>query len=221
MKRLTIAVFVALLVVTTGCTGITESNTTAAPPTDNTTTDSNTTSSITETTSSPSGLKNATGTVTKIIDGNTYVFEHADGTRENITLLGVETPSDNESEVDVANFGYSPGENDYEKKNNRAWLADAGHMAIRYAQIELRHEEITISTDSTAPGATDADGNRLVYITTDDGDDFARILLWKGYGQVTDHQHSRASEYKTLQDKSKKANNGMWEHDEDSEDVGA
>lgn len=221
MNRILVGPLLAALLVTAGCVGMGQSpeGPTTAASIEGTETDAASNGSTSTGTVTPSepAMDDRSATVVGIVDTNTYGVEYDDGSLERVTLMGVHAPSDDESAVNVTHFGYPTEETEWKQGRNRAAVAESGHLALRHAQIRLRGESLRISTDSAHPGATDAEGNRLVYITTADGDDFGRVLLWNGFAHVTDQNHSRASEYADLQARAQEERNGLWENDQAAE----
>ena len=140
------------------------------------------------------------GTVIHVADGDTITVQLPNKKTERIRLLGIDTP-----EMDAS----KNGPNEYGSLS-RAHLAIWAQKAKEFTTDKLLHETVVISYDKKA-GERDQYDRVLGYVTLDDGTDFNRVLLEKGYARVyTKETFDRKQEYKNALQKAQNDEIGMW-----------
>lgn len=142
-----------------------------------------------------------TATVVSVTDGDTVEVEFADGERETVRLVGVDTP-----EVHVPT---SPEEFGYENTSeSRAWLRDRGHEASEFARTELEGEDVTVSTDAEE-GPRDPYGRLLAYVRHD-GELFNERLLRRGYARLYDTEFEHRDAFADAEAAARDEGLGVW-----------
>jgi len=176
------AVVLAVLLVTSGCTGLV--------PGDG---DGNTTAVLTSTHSV---------TVTTVVDGDTIEVRFQNGTTDTVRLLGVDTP-----ETHAEN---SPGEFEGvpETDAGRTCLREAGHDATRFLTRRLLGETVRISTDS----ATDGRGyyGRILAYVAHDGENINHRLVATGHARVYDSTFTQSDRFYAAEARARDNGTGVW-----------
>ncbi|MFB6250442.1 MAG: lamin tail domain-containing protein [Halobellus sp.] len=181
------------LVVLSGClTGI--------PASDDTATVSPTADSTAESSLPEEG--GVSVTVTEVVDGDTIKIAYANGSRDSVRLLGVDTP-----EVHVEN---TPDEFEGVPDTDvgRQCLRQAGEAASTYAKERLAGETVTLRFDERA----DRRGyyGRLLGYVIVNGTSFNRALLRMGHARVYDSTFTERERYEATASDARAAHRGLW-----------
>ena len=143
-----------------------------------------------------------TVTVVGVIDGDTVEVAYANGTRDTVRLLGVDTP-----EVHAEN---SPGE--YagvpDTDAGERCLRRAGENASAYAADRLAGEsvELVFDPESERRGYY---GRLLAYVVVD-GESFNRALLRAGHARVYDSTFTERERYERTAAAAREDGRGLW-----------
>ena len=184
MTRLAVAL-VALLVVAAGCASV---DVASGPSAD---------------AAEPSASDvDATASVTRVVDGDTVRVQFADGSRDTIRLLGVDTP-----EV----FGNnSPGE--YEgvpdTPAGRACLDRWGEEASAFAKATLANRTVGVAYDERGD-RRDIYDRLLAYVVVD-GRQFNYRLVAEGYARMYDSAFTHRDRYAAAEERAMAENRGLW-----------
>ncbi|WP_136592180.1 lamin tail domain-containing protein [Salinigranum halophilum] len=149
-----------------------------------------------------------TVTVVEVTDGDTMDVRFANGSKETVRLLGVDTP-----EVYAEN---TPSEWDGvpETQAGRDWLRQWGTKASEFAKSELDGERVEIRVDSEAD-RRGGYGRLLVYLSTPDSErSFNRRLLDEGYARLYDTPFSKRDVFATAEADARDAGRGVWGFEE-------
>lgn len=144
----------------------------------------------------------ANATVLRVVDGDTVRVEFANGTRDTVRLLGVDTPEPT-NRNDPTEF---PGVPDTEA--GRACLLDWGTQASAYADRHLAGEEVRVAFDALSE-RRGYFGRLLAYVHVD-GDSFNRMLLADGYARVYESRFELREEYRRVADEARRNDRGLW-----------
>ncbi|SFR41690.1 lamin tail domain-containing protein [Halogeometricum limi] len=188
MRSRTVFVVLAVLVVS-GCLGAVSPG---ASPTE--TSDADGTSDF--------GGPSVTVTVAEVVDGDTVKVRYANGSRDTVRLLGVDTP-----EVYGSN---APGEFEGvpDTEAGVACLDAAGEDASAYARERLSGEEVTLVFDETAD-RRGYYGRLLAYVSVD-GRSFNLALLESGHARVYDSTFTERERYRAAEADARAAGRGLW-----------
>lgn len=111
--------------------------------------------------------------VVEIVDGDTFMVETADGRRDRVRLLGVDTP-----ETQRPN---QPGE--YGNITDTACLDGWGRRAREFAAIKLNGREVTLELEGNTFNDLFSLGRLLAFVTLDE-EDFNAALLQQGLARA-------------------------------------
>lgn len=142
-------------------------------------------------------------TVEEVVDGDTVTVAFADGTVENVRLLGVDTP---EVYADP-----QPGEFEGvpDTEAGRAHLRTWGERATEFAESRLEPgETVRIVVDETADRRGDY-GRLLVYLYDED-ELFNRLLLEEGYARLFDTAFGKRSAFADAEATARESGVGLW-----------
>ena len=201
--RLMALVGVILLVAFAGCTG--------SPVDETTTPDEPDTESTETTTLDAVDGESVTVTVTRVIDGDTMEIEYANGTKDTVRLLGVDTPETTLSRVSPDEFPSIP-----DTTAGRDHLFNWGEQATTLAEDELEGAQVRMvfDPDSDRRGYF---GRLLVYLYVD-GENFNERLLTEGYARMYDSQFLLREEFAALEQEAQASGVGLWDfQDSDTE----
>ncbi|RLM53650.1 endonuclease [Halobellus sp. Atlit-31R] len=196
MRALTLVVL--LLVVVSGCLGGTPEP--ASEPSPEATTAPEPASVALRTgASAPAGV---TVSVTEVVDGDTVKIAYANGTRETVRLLGVDTP-----EVYGEN---APDEFEGvpDTAAGETCLGDAGEAASTYAEERLTGESVTLVFDAQSD-RRGYYGRLLAYVYVD-GESFNYALLREGHARVYDSTFTERERYTAAEAAAREAGRGLW-----------
>ncbi|PSP86900.1 nuclease [Halobacteriales archaeon QS_4_69_34] len=207
------AVFVllALLVLTAGCTTAPGAGPSTAPETGAATAGSDDASTTGEGTTGD-GVADADGgtaegrtaTVARVIDGNTAAVAFADGERETVRLLGVDTP-EIRGTTDPTEFEGVP-----DIEAGREWLDEWGRRASAFARKELEGRQVTVAVDEAAD-RRDRYGRLLAYLTVEgESDSFNRQLLDEGYARLYESRFARRGAFARSEARARAEGIGLW-----------
>lgn len=142
-----------------------------------------------------------TATVTDIVDGDTIHVRMADGTKEKVRFLGIDTP-----ETDPE--GNNPRE--YAPLEDTGCLAAWGKVAKgRLASLVLR-KQVVLEPDCRE-GNRDTYGRLLVYVSLPDGTDLNALMLREGLARAyTKTSAERLPSYISLEKTAREKGTGMW-----------
>ena len=202
--RLVVLVGVVLLVALAGCTG---------SPVDGLAIPDEPNIESTEATTALDAVDgvSVTVTVTRVIDGDTMEIEYANGTKDTVRLLGVDTPETTLSRVSPDEFAGIP-----DTTAGRDHLLNWGERATTFAEDELEGKEVEMvfDPDSDRRGYF---GRLLVYLYVD-GENFNGRLLGEGYARTYDSQFSLREEFVALEQEAQATDVGLWDfQDSDTE----
>lgn len=141
-------------------------------------------------------------TVVDVVDGDTVDIRFANGSRDTVRLLGVDTP-----EVHVANEP-SEFEGVPDTAAGRACLRAAGENASAVAKARLLDERAVLTLDGQA-GARGTYGRLLAYVSVD-GDSFNYRLLAGGHARVYESAFTRRDRFDAAEATARAANRGLW-----------
>jgi micrococcal nuclease len=140
------------------------------------------------------------GTVTRVIDGDTVESLLDNGSSDTIRLLGVDTP-----ETYISN---QPGE--YGNITDTVCLDKWGYAATQFTKERLDDQKVTLISDPAA-GERGSFGRLLAYVQIDEVD-FNALLVDLGYARVyTEGTASREQKYLRLQENAQREKRGLWE----------
>ena len=182
-RRATAGVVFALLVVLAGCSvGTTPGGQTpdAALPSETTTV-----------------------TVTAVVDGDTIRIEYANGTRDTVRLVGVDTPEVN-GQNDPPEFEGVPDTADGE-----ACLNSAGRNATEFATEQLLGRTVDIATDANLDRRGYYD-RLLAYVVVDD-QLFNYRLVATGHARVYESDFTRHSSFEAAETATRENRSGLWQ----------
>lgn len=141
-------------------------------------------------------------TVVEVVDGDTVEVAYANGTRETVRLLGVDTP-----EVHAQNSpGEFPGVPDTEA--GQRCLRRAGENASAYAEDRLAGESVRLAFDA-ASERRGYYGRLLAYVVVDGGS-FNRALLRAGHARVYDSTFTERERYERTAAAAREDRRGLW-----------
>jgi micrococcal nuclease len=183
--------FVAVLLVFGGCLGVAPS----APETPRET------PSPASEVATPAG-QSVRVTVTEVVDGDTVKVRYADGSRDTVRLLGVDTP-----EVYGSN---TPDE--YEgvpdTAAGAACLDAAGENASAYAKTRLSGERVRLVFDETSDRRGYYD--RLLAYVHVDGESFNYALVESGRARLYESTFTERERYRAAEADARAARRGLW-----------
>jgi micrococcal nuclease len=140
--------------------------------------------------------------VVEIVDGDTMKVVMANGSRETVRLLGVDTPEVH-GENTPEEFEGVP-----ETEAGRTCLRRWGEQASSFAKERLLGETVTLSFDANEPRRGYFD-RLLVYIHVD-GDSFNYALITHGLARVYDSKFQYADRYYAAEAAAMDAGTGLW-----------
>ncbi|MDB2280324.1 thermonuclease family protein [Halorubrum ezzemoulense] len=146
-----------------------------------------------------------TGTVVRVVDGDTVEVEFPNGEVDTVRLLGVDTP---ETSADVTSPGEFEGipDTDAGRAHLRAW----GGEAAAFAESELAGEEVTVVAGGDRRGGY----GRLLAVLYVDGEDFNERLLTEGYARLYDTEFALRDAYAAAEADARERGVGLWAFDE-------
>jgi micrococcal nuclease len=148
----------------------------------------------------PAESRNAT--VVGVVDGDTVDVRFADGTKERVRLLGVDTP---EVHADVS-AGEFEGVPDTEA--GRSCLRSWGERASGYATERLSGESVTVEFDAESDRRGGYD-RLLAYVIVED-QSFNRALLENGYARLYDSDFTQRDNYAAIEQRARENGTGLW-----------
>jgi endonuclease YncB( thermonuclease family) len=144
-----------------------------------------------------------TVTVTRVIDGDTFEVEFANGEEDTVRLVGVDTPEPIASNLNPPEYGIP------NTMQGRDWLLMWGDRATNFATERLTGEQVRVVTDPEA-GETGGFNRSLAYVYTDEGS-FGEELLERGLARVyTDETFVLEDEYLDIEARAQAENQGLW-----------
>lgn len=142
-------------------------------------------------------------TVTQVVDGDTVDVRFADGSRDTVRLLGVDSP-----ELDGRNrpdeFEGVP-----DTEAGRHCLEGAAHEASAFAERHLAGATVEVVTDPVADRRGDYD-RLLAYVVLANGTDVNYRLVATGNARVYDSTFSRSDRYYAAEAEAQEARRGLW-----------
>jgi micrococcal nuclease len=141
-------------------------------------------------------------TVVDVVDGDTVDIAYANGTRETVRLLGVDSP-----EVNTAN---DPGEfvGVPDTQGGERCLRRAGGNASAYAVDRLADESITLVFDEQSE-RRGYYGRLLVYVFVD-GESFNNAIIREGHARVYDSTFTERERYERTAERAREDRRGLW-----------
>ncbi|MGM0446732.1 MAG: thermonuclease family protein [Methanobacteriota archaeon] len=146
-----------------------------------------------------------TGTVVRVVDGDTVAVEFPNGEVDTVRLLGVDTPETSVESTSPDEFEGVP-ETDAGRAHLRAW----GGEASAFAESELAGEEVTVVTGGDRRGSY----GRLLAVLYVDGEDFNERLLTEGYARLYDTEFAKRDAYAATESDARERGAGLWDFDE-------
>jgi micrococcal nuclease len=146
-----------------------------------------------------------TGTVVRVVDGDTMEVEFPNGEVDTVRLLGVDTPETSAESTSPAEFEGIP-----ETDAGRTHLATWGGEASAFAESELAGEEVTVVTGGDRRGGY----GRLLAVLYVDGEDFNERLLREGYARLYDTEFAKRDAYAAAEADARERGAGLWAFDE-------
>ena len=146
-----------------------------------------------------------TGTVVRVVDGDTMEVEFPSGEVDTVRLLGVDTPETSVGAASPAEFEGIP-----DTDAGRAHLATWGGEASAFAESELADEEVTVVTGGDRRGGY----GRLLAVLYVDGEEFNERLLTEGYARLYDTEFAKRDAYAAAESEARAAGVGLWAFDE-------
>ncbi|WP_049987922.1 lamin tail domain-containing protein [Halobellus rufus] len=186
---------VALLVVSAGCLA-------GAPTPDDGGAEESAADATTAATSSDRPVDGPRVTVTEVVDGDTMHVAYANGSRDTVRLLGVDTP-EIFSENDPADFEGVP-----ETDAAARCLDRAGEAASAYAVDRLEGKTVTLVFDEESD-RRGYYGRLLAYIYVD-GESFNHDLLREGHARVYPSTFTERERYERTAAEAREARRGLW-----------
>ena len=186
-------VALALLVVLAGCGGVTPVTSEATGGVTPVTGDGASAGPPAETTAV---------TVTAVVDGDTIRVEFADGSRDTVRLVGVDTPEVT-AENDPAEFEGVP-----DTEAGADCLRAAGEEATNVARTALLGERIGIATDPNLDRRGYYD--RLLAYVVVDGRLFNHRLVAQGHARVYDSDFTRRGNFTAAETAAREQRRGLW-----------
>jgi micrococcal nuclease len=145
-----------------------------------------------------------TATVARVIDGDTVAVAFADGERETVRLLGVDTP-EIRGAIDPTEFEGVP-----DTEAGREWLDEWGRRASAFAREELEGRQVTVAVDEAAD-RRDRYGRLLAYLTVEgESDSFNRQLLDEGYARLYESRFARRGAFARSEARARAEGAGLW-----------
>jgi micrococcal nuclease len=141
-------------------------------------------------------------TVTEVVDGDTVKVKYANGSRDTVRLLGVDTP-----EVYGSN---APDEFEGvpDTEAGAACLDAAGENASAYARRHLAGESVRLVFDETADRRGYYD--RLLAYVYVDGASFNLALLEAGHARLYESTFTERERYRAAETDARAAGRGLW-----------
>jgi micrococcal nuclease len=153
-----------------------------------------------------------TGTVVRVVDGDTMEVEFPNGEVDTVRLLGVDTPETSAESTSPGEFEGIP-ETEAGRAHLRAWGAEAS----AFAESELAGKEVTVVTGGDRRGGY----RRLLAVLYVDGEDFNERLLADGYARLYDTEFAKRDAYAAAESEARAAGVGLWDFDESDYDTEA
>ena len=152
-----------------------------------------------------------TGTVVRVVDGDTMEVEFPNGEVDTVRLLGVDTPETSAGSTSPGEFEGIP-ETDAGRAHLKAW----GDEASTFAESELAGEEVTVVTGGDRRGSY----GRLLAVLYVDGEDFNARLLAAGYARLYDTEFAKRDAYAAAEADARARGAGLWAFDESDYSAG-
>lgn len=146
-----------------------------------------------------------TGTVVRVVDGDTMEVEFPNGEVDTVRLLGVDTPETSAESTSPDEFEGIP-ETDAGRAHLRAWGAEAS----AFAESELAGEGVTVVTGGDRRGGY----GRLLAVLYVDGEDFNERLLTEGYARLYDTEFAKRDAYAAAEADARERGAGLWNFNE-------
>ncbi|TKX75091.1 nuclease [Halorubrum sp. GN11_10-6_MGM] len=146
-----------------------------------------------------------TGTVVRVVDGDTMEVEFPNGEVDTVRLLGVDTPETSAESTSPDEFEGVPN-TDAGRAHLRAWGAEAS----AFAESELAGEEVTVVTGGDRRGGY----GRLLAVLYVDGEEFNERLLTEGYARLYDTEFALRDAYAAAESEARAGEVGLWAFDE-------
>jgi len=125
--------------------------------------------------------------VLSVADGDTFEVS-MDGVKEDIRLVGVDTPETHHPSKPVQCYG---------------------HEASDYTKSLIENAPVRLQSDTKQPNR-DKYNRLLRYVYLEDGRELNELLVSEGYALATDFNTEKKAKLKTLEDEAEKAKKGLW-----------
>ena len=153
-----------------------------------------------------------TGTVVRVVDGDTMEVEFPNGEVDTVRLLGVDTPETSAESTSPDEFEGVPATD-----AGRAHLSAWGDEASAFAESELAGEEVAVVTGGDRRGGY----GRLLAVIYVDGEEFNERLLTEGYARLYDTEFAKRDAYAAAEADARERGAGLWGFDESDSADGA
>jgi micrococcal nuclease len=150
----------------------------------------------------PATTPRVTVTVAEVVDGDTVHVRYANGSRDTVRLLGVDTP-ETRGENDPGEFEGVP-----DTEVGRSCLREYGDAATAYAVERLADREVELGFDPEE-GRRGYYGRLLAYVYVDGGQ-FNRDLVAEGYARMYDSSFVERPRYAAAERDARAAGRGLW-----------
>lgn len=152
----------------------------------------------------PTGVDSREATVERVVDGDTLEVRFADGSRETVRLLGVDSP-ETRAESAPGEFEGVP-----DTAAGRDCLRRAGEGASAFARERLAGARVRVHTDPLAD-RRGGYGRLLAYVTRPGANvSFNRALLTAGHARLFDGEFERLAQFRTAERRAREAGRGLW-----------
>jgi micrococcal nuclease len=195
MQRTSAVTFTAILILTAGCTAI--SDLPQQPDLDDI--------------DDPTVAENHTVTIVDIVDGDTMDIRFTNGSTDTVRLLGVDTPEVH-TDVDPNEYEGIP-----DNQRGKEWLRGWGENASNYAKTRLAGETVTITFDRQSDRRGTYD-RLLVYIYQNDSN-FNKQLLMNGYARMYESRFSKRGPYAAAETSARSNDIGLWSYPDEQASV--
>ena len=146
-----------------------------------------------------------TGTVVRVVDGDTMEVEFPNGEVDTVRLLGVDTPETSVDSTSPDEFEGIP-ETDAGREHLQSW----GVEAATFAEAELAGEEVTVVAGGDRRGGY---GRLLAHVYVG-GENFNERLLTEGYARLYDTEFAKRDAYAAAESEARTTEVGLWDFEE-------
>ncbi|MFB6199064.1 MAG: thermonuclease family protein, partial [Halobacteriaceae archaeon] len=137
--------------------------------------------------------------------------EFSDGSKEEVRVLGVDTPETAaNADAELPHEWEGLGDDDGKDVDGKySHLASWSKNATDFATQELQGKEVTLTFDRNE-GISDPYGRILTYVQYDGGTYYPKNLIEKGYARVYDSGLKRHDDFLRAEIAARKSGTGVW-----------